>query len=197
MTVWISHINRSCHLCCLFSSSPDPFFFHSQSNYCALSCDMAFIWFHHLAGMCVFACLFLPLDSSNFFTIIIVNIIIIVSSSASVKKILRAINEIMCWIGCIKYMSRTTSKDSIYLCMSMCKKTLSIFGSGSSFFAIACFLFWARFFLRYIARFYSLVPLLTWIWVCVYLFSQYFLSPFFFDFFLFLKRQPAPRTNGE
>lgn len=113
------------------------------------------------------------------------------------KKILRAINEIMCWIGCIKYMSRTTSKDSIYLCMSMCKKTLSIFGSGSSFFAIACFLFWARFFLRYIARFYSLVPLLTWIWVCVYLFSQYFLSPFFFDFFLFLKRQPAPRTNGE
>lgn len=54
MTISTPHINRSCHpSLSLFISLIRILFLHCKSNYCALSCDMAIIWFHHLTGVCV------------------------------------------------------------------------------------------------------------------------------------------------
>lgn len=107
-----------------------------------------------------------------------------------------------------------TSKDAIYLrrwvhvsMSKMCKKTLSIFGSGSSFFLAVFIHFSIHFFctlqMLVSADFY-IATVDCWIWDCLsvcvcttwfYLFSQYFLSPSFFLLLLFLKETTCTTGN--
>ena len=145
MTVWISHINRLCHLFC-FSPHPSTapsILPHSQSNYCALSYDMVFIWFHHLTDMwCehtdrnVSMCL----RAHNFLSILEFlyhhqckhyHRFYIGFCKESQEQWMKS-----CVESCVENICHAplAKMRFICVCVCLCKKTPSIFGSGSSLF---------------------------------------------------------------